>query len=85
MNATYGYHVQAEAVCSNGTVSLAEPTAKRLRVNGAAKQTSSTELDPRSADAYRIQNQKWITGTANGNIAEVSSNVVGWFRSNLYR
>lgn len=27
MNATYGYHV-TEAVCSNGTVSLAEPTAK---------------------------------------------------------
>ncbi|WP_283195127.1 Gfo/Idh/MocA family oxidoreductase [Rhizobium sp. AN80A] len=70
MNATYGYHVQAEAVCSNGTVSLAEPTAKRLRVNGGEQTSYPQNWIPRSADAYRIQNQKWITAIANGNIAE---------------
>lgn len=70
MNATYGYHVQAEAVCSNGTVSLAEPTAKRVRVNGAEQTAFPQNWIPRFADAYRIQNQKWVTAIANGNIAE---------------
>jgi myo-inositol 2-dehydrogenase/D-chiro-inositol 1-dehydrogenase len=70
MNATYGYHVQAEAVCSNGTVSLAEPTTKRLRVNGGEQTSYPQNWIPRFADAYRIQNQQWVTAIANGSIAE---------------
>ncbi|QFY63517.1 gfo/Idh/MocA family oxidoreductase (plasmid) [Rhizobium grahamii] len=70
MNATYGYHVQAEAVCSNGTVSLAEPTTQRLRINGSEQTSYPQNWIPRFADAYRIQNQKWVAAIANGTVAE---------------
>jgi myo-inositol 2-dehydrogenase/D-chiro-inositol 1-dehydrogenase len=73
MNAGYGYHVQAEAVCSGGTISLAEPTLSRSRVNGTESSSYPSNWIPRFSDAYRIQNQAWVNAIAKGDIAAGAS------------
>ena len=62
MNAAYGYHVHAEAVCETGTVSMAQPALIRSRHEGAEAAAFPQNWIPRFRDAYRIQNQAWVDG-----------------------
>ena len=66
MNAGYGYHVHAEAVCSKGTIALAQPALTRSRHSGSEHADFPANWIPRFADAYRIQNQAWVDAIANG-------------------
>ncbi len=66
MNAGYGYHVHAEAVCASGTVGMAHPALTRTRCNGAENAGFPENWIPRFRDAYRIQDQAWIDGIRNG-------------------
>jgi len=59
--------------CSNGTVSLADPTVKRVRINGSERTAYPENWIPRFVDAYRIQNQKWVDAIAKGDISEGAS------------
>jgi myo-inositol 2-dehydrogenase/D-chiro-inositol 1-dehydrogenase len=62
MNADYGYHVHAEAVCAGGTIGMAHPALTRTRRNGAEEGPFPANWVPRFRDAYRIQNQAWVDG-----------------------
>ena len=66
MNAAYGYHVHAEAVCTGGTIGMAHPALTRTRRNGAEEGAFPANWVPRFRDAYRLQNQAWIDGIRNG-------------------
>jgi myo-inositol 2-dehydrogenase/D-chiro-inositol 1-dehydrogenase len=66
VDAQYGYDVQAELVCENGTASLAphRPLAERR----AARDGFEVESDwrERFADAYRVQLREWIAAITEG-------------------
>ncbi|WP_313196796.1 Gfo/Idh/MocA family oxidoreductase [Shinella zoogloeoides] len=66
MNAAYGYHVHAEAVCERGTVGMAHPAPVRIRREGSQSGGYPENWIPRFRDAYRIQNQAWVDGIHNG-------------------
>ncbi len=66
MNADYGYHVHAEAVCAGGTSGMAHPALTRTRRNGAEEGSFPANWVPRFRDAYRLQNQAWIDGIRSG-------------------
>ena len=66
MNAGYGYHVHAEAVCSNGTIALAQPALTRSRREGSERAEFPANWIPRFTDAYRLQDQAWVDAIANG-------------------
>jgi myo-inositol 2-dehydrogenase/D-chiro-inositol 1-dehydrogenase len=66
MNAAYGYHVHAEAVCAGGTIGMAHPALTHTRRNGAQEGPFPANWVPRFRDAYRIQNQAWIDGIRSG-------------------
>ena len=66
MNAAYGYHVHAEAVCAKGTIAMAHPAPIRIRRDGAQEGRFPENWIPRFRDAYRIQNQAWVDGIRAG-------------------
>lgn len=66
INATYGYHVHAEAVCAAGTVAMAHPALTRTRLGGAEEGAFPENWVPRFRDAYRLQNQAWVDGIRKG-------------------
>ena len=66
MNAGYGYHVHAEAVCSSGTIALAQPALTRSRHSGSERADFPANWIPRFADAYRLQDQAWVDAIAKG-------------------
>jgi len=66
MNAAYGYHVHAEAVCAKGTVGMAHPAPIRTRREGAEEGAFPENWIPRFRDAYRIQDQAWVDGIRAG-------------------
>jgi myo-inositol 2-dehydrogenase/D-chiro-inositol 1-dehydrogenase len=73
VDAQYGYDVQAELVCENGTASLAphRPLAERR----AGRDGFDVESDwrQRFADAYRVQLQEWIAAIAGGGFVGASA------------
>jgi len=73
MNAAYGYHVHAEAVCETGTVSMAHPALIRARRDGAETAAFPQNWIPRFRDAYRIQNQAWVDGIRDGMLPKDAS------------
>lgn len=68
MNARYGYHVHAEAVCADGTVAMAEPALTVTRHDGACRTAYPANWIPRFDDAYRIQSQAWVDAIGAGGI-----------------
>jgi myo-inositol 2-dehydrogenase/D-chiro-inositol 1-dehydrogenase len=73
VNASYGYHVQAEAVCSNGTVSLAQPALTHSKRGDAEMAGFPPNWIPRFADAYRVQGQAWVDALRLGKVSEDAS------------
>ena len=73
MNAGYGYHVHAEAVCSKGTIALAQPALTRSRHSGSDHASFPANWIPRFADAYRLQDQAWVDAITNGKQAGASA------------
>jgi myo-inositol 2-dehydrogenase / D-chiro-inositol 1-dehydrogenase len=65
-DAQYGYDVQAELVCEDGTVSLAPAPPVALRRRGLDGHTVAEDWRPRFADAYRIQLRDWVAAISDG-------------------
>ncbi|MBP1806687.1 Gfo/Idh/MocA family oxidoreductase [Rubellimicrobium aerolatum] len=66
INARYGYHVHAELVCREGTISMAQP--ELTAVNSALRHASAYPDNwvPRFAQAYRDQMQAWVRSVSSG-------------------
>lgn len=73
LDAQYGYDVQGELVCENGSASLSphRPIARRL----AGRDGFDVESDwrQRFADAYRLQLQEWVAAIASGRAVGASA------------
>jgi myo-inositol 2-dehydrogenase/D-chiro-inositol 1-dehydrogenase len=68
MNAEYGYHVHAEALCAKGSTEMAEPARTLTRVDAAQRSAYPPNWIPRFADAYRIQARAWVEAIAAGGV-----------------
>jgi myo-inositol 2-dehydrogenase/D-chiro-inositol 1-dehydrogenase len=68
-DARYGYDVQAELVCEDGTVSLRPGPPTSIRIEAQDGTIVPQDWRARFADAYRLQFERWVlsllTGTAN--------------------
>ena len=73
VNAQYGYDVRGELVCEAGTVSLAAPSAVRLRASGGEGFRHAPDWRERFAEAYRAQLQAWIGAVRSGAPAGASA------------
>jgi myo-inositol 2-dehydrogenase/D-chiro-inositol 1-dehydrogenase len=68
MNAGYGYHVHAEAVCERGGVHMVHPALTSTRYEGSERGAFPANWIPRFADAYRLQDQAWINAIHAGSL-----------------
>lgn len=68
MNAEYGYHVHAEALCTKGSTEMAEPARTLTRVDAAQRSAYPPNWIPRFGDAYRIQARAWVEAIAAGTV-----------------
>lgn len=59
-NASYGYEVQGEVLCENGTISLHAPLRTTTKLNFSMSMAYPSDWRQRFAEAYRIQAQAWI-------------------------
>lgn len=66
IDARYGYHVHAEAVCAEGTIAMAEPALTRTRSGLAQRAAYPSDWIPRFAEAYRRQDQAWVDAVRKG-------------------
>lgn len=62
----YGYEVQGELVCEDGTISLAPAPPVAARHAGIAGYTVEEDWRPRFAGAYRVQAQEWVASIRAG-------------------
>lgn len=69
IDARYGYHVHAEAVCAQGTIGMAEPALTRSRLDLAQRAAYPADWIPRFAEAYRRQDQAWVDALRKGQSA----------------
>jgi myo-inositol 2-dehydrogenase/D-chiro-inositol 1-dehydrogenase len=79
LNATYGYHVDAELVCAEGTIRMGAPALTATRLSFADGTSFPENWIPRFAEAYRIQDQAFVDAVARGTIdAEASTSRDGF-------
>jgi myo-inositol 2-dehydrogenase/D-chiro-inositol 1-dehydrogenase len=65
-DAVYGYDVQCELVCEDGTVSLVPPHVISRRYDGHDGIAVEEDWRTRFRDAYRLQLQEWIVSIRDG-------------------
>jgi myo-inositol 2-dehydrogenase / D-chiro-inositol 1-dehydrogenase len=65
-DARYGYEVQGELVCEDGTVSLTPPRPIFRRHAGHEGVDIDEDWRPRFRDAYRLQLQDWVAAIRDG-------------------
>jgi myo-inositol 2-dehydrogenase/D-chiro-inositol 1-dehydrogenase len=66
LNAAYGYHVHAELVGREGTVTMAAPTQTLVNRGGRGGFGYPDVWVPRFAQAYRDQMQAWVRSVTSG-------------------
>lgn len=66
MNCAYGYHVEAELVGQNGSLSLAQPDPLVVNRQGARSQSYPDNWVPRFATAYVAQTNAWVKSLKTG-------------------
>ena len=64
--AAYGYDVRCEMVGTNGSVDLGAPFHARVNTKLKASEPYAKDWRPRFADAYRLQNNAWVTSIVTG-------------------
>ena len=72
-DAQYGYDVQGELVCENGTVSLAPAPPVSVRLAGHSGHPVEEDWRTRFADGYSVQARAWIDAIANERPAGASA------------
>jgi myo-inositol 2-dehydrogenase / D-chiro-inositol 1-dehydrogenase len=82
LNAGYGYHVHAEAVCERGGVRMGQPALTSVLFEGSDRAAFPANWIPRFADAYRLQDQAWVNAIHSGTLdADASSSWDGYLAS----
>lgn len=73
LNAGYGYHVHAEAVCERGGVRMGQPALTSILYEGSDRAAFPANWIPRFADAYRLQDQAWVNAIHAGSLDDNAS------------
>lgn len=60
VNAHFGYEIQCEVVCDNGTVSLPQPTRATVCVDQSCSHGIMDDWSKRFVDAYQEEFQSWV-------------------------
>ncbi len=60
VNAHYGYDIQCEVVCENGTVSLPEPARATVCVDESCQHAIMNDWSKRFVEAYQDEFQTWV-------------------------
>jgi myo-inositol 2-dehydrogenase/D-chiro-inositol 1-dehydrogenase len=68
-NASYGYDVKCELVCSAGTMGMRAPASAETNQAFTGSIPYPEDWRPRFAEAYRLQNQAWAQAIAKGTFA----------------
>ena len=73
MNAAYGYHVDAELVCTGGTIAMAEPSVTRINAANHHGHSWPENWVPRFTEAYRRQMEAFVRFAAGGPLEGASA------------
>jgi myo-inositol 2-dehydrogenase/D-chiro-inositol 1-dehydrogenase len=73
VNCQYGYDVRCEVVGSEGTVTLENPRASGLLLNGLHGEGVPADWRVRFTQAYHDELQEWVDGLASGTVSGPSS------------
>ncbi len=68
VNCRYGYDIQCEVVCEDGTVRLPEPNNAPLRTNASIVNPICESWSQRFTDAYNLEFQAWINASKAGTV-----------------
>ena len=60
VNAHYGYDIQCEVVCENGTVSLPQPARATVCVDESCQHAIMNDWSKRFVEAYQDEFQTWV-------------------------
>lgn len=60
VNAHYGYDIQCEVVCENGTVSLPQPSRAAVRIDERFQYAIMNDWSKRFVEAYQDEFQTWV-------------------------
>ncbi len=60
VNAHFGYEIQCEVVCDNGTVSLPQPSRAEVCLNEACSHGIMNDWSKRFVEAYQEEFQTWV-------------------------
>lgn len=60
VNAHYGYDIQCEVVCENGTVSLPQPARAAVCVDESCQHAIMNDWSKRFVEAYQDEFQTWV-------------------------
>lgn len=69
----YGYDIQCQVVCENGTVNLPDPYAVVRRADAKCSFPILTDWSQRFIDAYDVEMNDWVNGVLNGKLNGPSS------------
>lgn len=73
MNAAYGYHVDAELVCTGGTIAMAQPSVTVTNQQNHHGHVWPENWVPRFAEAYRRQMQAFVRFVQTGRLEGASA------------
>jgi len=68
VNCKFGYDINCEMVCENGSVRMAEPGYPDIRKNAAVARAIDTDCFVRFAQAYDVEVQEWVEATLKGTV-----------------
>ncbi|MCP1109395.1 myo-inositol 2-dehydrogenase/D-chiro-inositol 1-dehydrogenase [Lachnospiraceae bacterium PF1-21] len=69
VNCKFGYDIQCEVVCEDGSIKMAEPAYPDVRKDAKLATTIDTDCFVRFKDAYDVEVQDWVDQAGNGVIA----------------
>ena len=78
VNSHYGYEIECEVVCENGTISLPQPSRAELRLDHTCSHQIMKDWALRFTDAYQAEFQAWVDSCLKGTTPLGSSSWDGY-------
>jgi len=69
----YGYDIQCQVVCENGTINLPEPDSVTVRQNAQIQYDILKDWKDRFITAYDVELNNWVKAVLNNNLTGPSS------------
>jgi myo-inositol 2-dehydrogenase/D-chiro-inositol 1-dehydrogenase len=66
VNCKFGYDIQCEVVCENGSIKMPDPLFPTIKADAHSSVAIETSWKRRFIDAYDVELQDWINTTRDG-------------------